>query len=126
MSALMKTVADVAHKVAVLSILVVTAGISVEGVRGFMHHRSRRKAWEKANPFWEGDPYYVYNPNYMRFLKKSDDDIIMHRPHYQAAKELREVHGVALQPPFTPIATNLDSSRPDFSDQLSKLDEKYD
>ncbi len=65
--------------------------------------RQRRHQWEVENPKWEDDPFYVYNPNYMRFKKKEEEQIILTRPEYYAIKDLREKYGLVMQPPYLPV-----------------------
>lgn len=72
-----------------------------------LDHLQRRHAWQDENPCWEDDPYLIFNPNFLRFQKAKEEEVLASRPQWYAAKRLRENEGISLQPPFDILPEHL-------------------
>jgi len=101
---------DLAHKTAVNILFVGTMYGAYLGYQGYKQSREFRKEWSKYNKYYELDPYYTYNPDFMRHQGYEEEQIALTRPQFHAAKALREIYQIPLQPPYEPlpihIATN--------------------
>lgn len=98
---------DIFHSLILVSL---ASGISlgvIEMGQGYYMRRTKRQYWESLNPKWDDDPFYAFNPNYMRFLQKSNEEILLTRPAWYAAKRLRELQGIPLQAPYEPLPVDM-------------------
>jgi len=66
--------------------------------------RDRKQIWNAENPTFKDDPYYQFNPNYMRFLRKDEEEVLLTRPLWYCAKGFREKYGIPMQYPYEPIS----------------------
>ena len=96
-----------AHQVTLNAMLVIGGLVLYNSLRAFGDRRERLKEWTRNNPHWDSDPFFVYDPNYMRHNKKDEEEILLTRPMWYAAVELRQQHGIPLQPPYLPISNPL-------------------
>lgn len=69
--------------------------------------REKKKEWAINNPLYKQDPYFILNANYMRFMKKDEEEIVLTRPLYYTAHTIRERYGIPLQPPYKPTTEAL-------------------
>jgi hypothetical protein len=98
---------DIGHKMALNSLIVIGGLITYNSVLTFIDRRKLKNEWSRSNPKWDTDPFFIYDPNYMRAQKKDEEEILLTRPMWYAAKELREIHGIPLQEPYLPISNPL-------------------
>lgn len=98
---------DFTHRVALNTLFIVGGLIAYNSGRVYIDRRARLEEWKENNKHWENDPFFVFDPNHMRLSKKDEEEILLTRPMWYAAKELRELHGIPLQPPYLPISNPL-------------------
>lgn len=65
--------------------------------------RARKAIWNAANPTFKDDPYYQFNPNYMRFMHRDEEEVLLTRPLWYCAKGFREKYGIPMQFPYEPV-----------------------
>uniref|UniRef100_A0A0A9XFW4 Protein lap4 n=1 Tax=Lygus hesperus TaxID=30085 RepID=A0A0A9XFW4_LYGHE len=90
------------HKTAVWGIVCVTLLGSIDLYLRIRKFREKKKDWATHNPLYKQDPYFILNANYMRFMKKDEEEIVLTRPLYYTALTIREKYGIPLQPPYLP------------------------
>ena len=95
---------DALHKVGVNVLLLATAYASYTAGRAWYHNRGFKDVWSGLNPYYEFDPYFMYNLDYMKRHKMSDEQIALSRPRFAAARAIREKYRIPMQPPFEPVA----------------------
>lgn len=69
--------------------------------------RGRKAIWNAANPTFKDDPYYQFNPNYMRFMHKDEEEVLLTRPLWYCAKGFREKYGIPMQFPYEPVENSM-------------------
>lgn len=91
---------DTLHRTGVNVLLLSTGYAFYLGYQGIKSTREYHKDWSNYNPYYLSDPYFVYNADYMRKQKFTEQQVAYTRPMFAAARAIREKYRIPLQPPY--------------------------